>query len=260
MKKNEAASMMLDLYRIKGMGEDQKCDLASMVKDVDQKKGIICGYASAFNIVDSDREIVMPGAFKRTIQQRGPDGSKRIAFLRQHRAELLLGRPAVMKEDQKGLYFESKISETSYGKDALILYQDGVINEHSIGFDVIKDQREQDQPTKLLELRLWDVSAVTWGANEQTPFVGMKSMNEWKKAFDQIENVNRALADSLTDDTAIAFEIWIRQFQQSMVDFVKSLRAEEPQKLALEAALKGSHQEIAKMLRKNLESIQSFTK
>ena len=258
--KKEHLDLLTDLYRRKGMGEKQHCEMSMMVKDVDSVQGIITGYASAFGIVDSDNDIVEPGAFKRTIQQRGPNGSKRIAFLRQHRVELLLGRPSVLKEDKTGLYFESKISDTSYGKDALILYQDGVINEHSIGFDTVKQERTTDKPTRLLELRLWDVSAVTWGANDQTPFLGMKSVQDFKKAFDQIDSVNRALAHGITDDTAFTLELWIRQFQQSLIDFTKCLNEDDSRKAALANAAEASHQEIAQILRRQTTEMDSYTK
>jgi HK97 family phage prohead protease len=259
MKKNNGIEPLPDLYRIKGMATHQHCEFASMVKDVDVKNGIITGYFSAFNNVDSDNEIVVPGAFRRSIRERGPSGSNRVAFLRQHRPELLLGRPTVLKEDKTGLYFESKISPTSYGKDTMVLYQDGVINEHSIGYDVVKQERTQDEPTRLLELRLWDGSAVTWGANDQTPFLGFKSVKDWSKAFDQIDNINRALTDVVTDDTAMTLEIWIRQFQQGIMDFAKSLVLDDPRIAAIEeASQKASRSEIASMLRKQIHDMESL--
>jgi hypothetical protein len=260
MKNQSRFEQLGDLYRRKGMATHQHCEFKSMVKDVDTKNGIITGYFSAFDNVDSDNEIVVPGAFRRTIRERGPQGSNRVAFLRQHRPELLLGRPSVLKEDKFGLYFESTISQTSYGKDTMILYQDQVINEHSIGYDVVKQERTQDKPTRLLELRLWDGSAVTWGANEQTPFLGFKSIADWTKAFDQIDSINRALTDVVTDDTGMELEIWIRQFQQGMIDFVKCLDPEDSRKRALEEAAKASRLEIASALRKQLSDMESYTK
>ncbi|HEY4613744.1 MAG TPA: hypothetical protein VII11_12230, partial [Bacteroidota bacterium] len=53
------------------------------LKDVDQKKGIVMGYAAAFNNRDHDGDIIRPGAFKRTIAARGPGGSNKIKFLYQ---------------------------------------------------------------------------------------------------------------------------------------------------------------------------------
>ncbi len=46
----------------------------SEVKDVDTKQGVVTGYFSAFGNVDSDGDIMMPGAFKRSIQDWGPEG------------------------------------------------------------------------------------------------------------------------------------------------------------------------------------------
>jgi len=43
------------------------------VKDIDSKKGEVSGYFSAFGMVDADGDIMMPGAFKRSIQDWGPD-------------------------------------------------------------------------------------------------------------------------------------------------------------------------------------------
>lgn len=258
-KMENEMELLPDLYRIKGMAEQQGFELPQMVKDVDTKNGVITGYFSAFDVVDSDNETVVPGAFRRTIRERGPAGSKRVAFLRQHRPELLLGRPSILKEDKFGLYFESKIEPTSYGKDTLILYQGGALNEHSIGYDVVKQERTQDQPTRLLELRLWDGSAVTWGANPETPFLGFKSLKEWAKAFDQIDSINRALTDAVTDDTAMQLEISIRQFQQRMIDFVKCLKSDDSQLAIAAEAVSASRSEIAILLRKQLTEMQAFT-
>ena len=47
------------MYNYKSLGME--------VKDVDVKEGIVSGYFSAFGIVDSDGDIMMPGAFKRSI-------------------------------------------------------------------------------------------------------------------------------------------------------------------------------------------------
>ena len=39
------------------------------IKEVNTQKGIILCYPSVFNVVDSDREMVMPGAFTKTISE-----------------------------------------------------------------------------------------------------------------------------------------------------------------------------------------------
>jgi uncharacterized protein len=61
-----------------------------------------------------------------------------IAYLWQHDTYKPLGKLMVLREDNFGLYFEAKMSDTTWGEDALKLYRDGVITQHSIGYQVIK--------------------------------------------------------------------------------------------------------------------------
>ena len=109
------------------------------VKDVDEVKGIITGYFSIFGNKDSDGDIILPGAFRKTLKENGPDAERpRILHLFMHDVEKPLARPHVLKEDKKGLYFESTISHTSLGKDVIQLYKDKVLSEHSIGYQIVK--------------------------------------------------------------------------------------------------------------------------
>jgi adenine specific DNA methylase Mod len=62
--------------------------------------------------------------------------------------------------------------------DAIKLYRDRVISEHSIGFEVIQSHPQQ-KANILTELRLWEGSSVTWGANEMARG-GMKGVSvDW---------------------------------------------------------------------------------
>ncbi len=149
---------------------------ADSIIDIDAPKGRIVGYFSKFGNIDSDGDISMPGSFKKTLIEN----NARQKHLYQHSPFMPLsgtknGR-LILKEDSNGLYFESQISNTSLGKDVIKLYEDGVVDEHSFGFEVIKSE---DHPTETVdfyglkrpvrinrEYRLWEGSTVTWGANE----------------------------------------------------------------------------------------------
>jgi phage head maturation protease len=50
--------------------------LRLQIKDVDGKKGIVTGYFSDFNSIDSDGDIIKPGAFQKSISQNGPQSGK----------------------------------------------------------------------------------------------------------------------------------------------------------------------------------------
>jgi HK97 family phage prohead protease len=131
------------------------------------------GYASHFNNVDSYGDVIQKGAFTKTLQ----DNKNRIKILWQHDTSEPIGLPVKMMEDDNGLFVEGKISMTETGKKAMTLMRDGVITEMSIGYDVIKDDYK-DNKRILKELRLWEFSLVSFGANDKAKITGAKSFDE----------------------------------------------------------------------------------
>ena len=197
------------------------------VKDVDAKQGIVTGYFSVFGNKDSDGDIIMPGAFSKTLGENGPSAKNggRIMHLLQHDPLMPLGKPTIIKEDGRGLYFESKIVQTSYGRDTLKLYEDGVLTEHSIGYKVIKNEPKEDA-NYLLELRLWEGSTVTWGANSEALLTGVKNEDKpviYERLIKKLEAINHAIKGNYTDETIIQLELQIKQLQQ----IIKTLAEEE---------------------------------
>jgi HK97 family phage prohead protease len=152
------------------------------VKDVSSKDQKVTGYLSAFDFVDSVKDRVLPGAYKKTILERGPQASGRIKHLFNHSYMHLVGRFDVLNEDLKGLAFESTAADTPLGRDTVKLYEQKIITEHSIGYEIMKYFEDKETGiTDLIELKLWDGSCVTWGANEFTPFTGFKSLHAYEQ-------------------------------------------------------------------------------
>jgi HK97 family phage prohead protease len=141
------------------------------------------GYASYFNNVDSYDEIIVQGAFKKTLQEN----KNRIKVLWQHNTSEPIGKPIFMEEDSQGLYVKAQVSMTETGKKAMMLMKDGVVDEMSIGYDVIKDEYKGNK-RMLKEVRLWEFSPVTFGANDMAKITGAKNINEI--LFD-IKNANK---------------------------------------------------------------------
>lgn len=155
-------------------------NLPNSVKDVDARRGVICAYGSSFNVVDDGNDMCVPGCYTKTIAQQGP-GSKqpRIKFLYQHDTTQILGVPSVLKEDGFGLYFEAKIADTALGRDVLTLYSEGILTEHSIGYETVVAEWDRTHQVRLLkELRLFEISSVTFGMNPETPVVAVKSVTD----------------------------------------------------------------------------------
>lgn len=187
------------------------------VKDVDAKNGVVAGYFSAFGMVDSDGDIIMPGSFKRSIQDWGVEGKQRIKHLLNHNPSQPLGKLTVLKEDNYGLYYESKIGTHQLGKDFIKMVESGLIGEHSIGFKTLREQKGADA-NEIYDVMLFEGSSLTaWGANENTPLIGMKGMKNIEKIQDQIKAFEKFIRDSdVTDETIDLCLIKVKQLAQTV--------------------------------------------
>lgn len=189
-------------YKIKSDGE---------IVDVDMTNRIVMGYAAKFGNIDLHGDMIMPGAFTKTIQERGPQGKNEIWFLHNHSSDSPLGKPSVLKEDNFGLYFEAAIIDTEIGEDILKLYENGLINQHSIGFSTIKESKVEEGNQKpyyqIQEVKLYEFSSVLWGANPETPFLGLKSMDA-KGLQDRFDKLYKQLrSGNLKNETYELIEI-----------------------------------------------------
>lgn len=192
------------------------------VKDVDVKQGVLCGYFANFNTLDSDNDIIMPGAFAKTIMERGPESTRpRIKYLLDHSTSKALGVINILKEDSTGLYYEAKAGSHALGQDFLKMVESGIITEHSFGYGIVRktvtnpDADWRDQQTQLHELVMWEGSALqTWGANENTPLVGMKARIA---AYDRAELIIKELRNgTYTEKTFSELEKQLLLLQQAI--------------------------------------------
>lgn len=131
------------------------------------------GYAAFFGNVDSYGDIIEQGAFTKTLKEN----RNRIKVLWQHDTNEPIGKPIAMEEDSKGLYIKAQISMTDAGRKAMTLMRDGVIDEMSIGYDVIKDDYKKGN-RMLKEVRLWEFSPVTFAANEKAKITSAKNFSD----------------------------------------------------------------------------------
>ena len=188
------------------------------VKDVDTTGRVVTGYFAAFDNIDSDSDVILPGAFDRTIRERGPGGKNRIMHLWQHDPWRPIGKPSVLQEDGHGLYFETYLPETTLGNDTLKLYEAGIINEHSIGFQIVQANqatRDGQEITEITEVRLWEGSSVTWGANPDTPATGIKSLfKDEATVQSEIDRIQKFLRKAdVSDETFYLLEYKLEQLK-----------------------------------------------
>jgi HK97 family phage prohead protease len=137
----------------------------------DQKFLYFKGYASTFNNIDRTDDSVVKGAFKKSLEKKPS-----VKVLWQHSFRDPIGKSLLMREDEKGLYVEGRISKrTSLGKDVAILIEDEVINQMSIGY-YTKDSFVKENIRYLTEIDLFEFSFVTEPANEMATLSGFKSV------------------------------------------------------------------------------------
>ncbi len=164
------------------------------VKDVDTKKGLVKAFYTVFGNIDSDKDIVEPGASAKTIRERGPEGSDRIKHFKWHDVREVPGRLQELGEDEFGGWFVSKMSNSTLGKDTLIQYQEGIISEHSFGFQIIKEDEDESGINHIREFKLWEVSSLTaWGANSLTRTDYVKDIKDEKELLKAIETITKHL-------------------------------------------------------------------
>ena len=86
------------------------------------------------------REIIQKGVFGKAINDSIARGEE-IDLLYNHDKNQILASNVndsfILEEDEVGLYFEAKISETTWGKDAYTLIKDGIISGLSFGMRVL---------------------------------------------------------------------------------------------------------------------------
>lgn len=139
--------------------------------DVSVSERKIIGYTASFGNIDSVHDVIKAGAFKKTLRERG----KAVKVFYNH--AFPIGKPEVMREEDKGLYTESKVSATARGDEVLQLVKDGVITDMSIGYEVIDFGMDNKTGIRTLkEIKLYEFGPVDFGANEQAVITGVKSL------------------------------------------------------------------------------------
>jgi HK97 family phage prohead protease len=237
--------------------------VGAVIKDIDGKQGIISGYFSHFNNVDSDGDIIRQGAFTKTIRENGPTSSQpRIKHLLNHEPGQPLGVILDLKEDEVGLAYNSQIGQHSLGVDFVKMVESGLITEHSIGFKTVKRNEIQSyenyikNPSKgwyeITEVKLWEGSSLTaWGSNPLTPVTGLKSeadLELLEKRMVQIEKFCKNT--NATDETIQMLLIHSRQLAQTIIDLQAKNTKPEVKESTL--PIKEDYLNIIKQFRKNL--------
>jgi HK97 family phage prohead protease len=185
--------------------------------DADEKAGIIKGYGSYFGNKDSDNDVIMKGAYKKTIAENG----ERVKYLYQHDMNQPIGKMTELYEDEKGLVFVAEIAKTQLGKDVVELMKSGVITENSVGIMPIQKNNKGDF-REITEVKLYEISAVTLAANDQAKILDVKGNIDVEKLSKRYDNLTKLIRKGdISDEMGYAIEAEILKLKSLFVEFTK---------------------------------------
>jgi HK97 family phage prohead protease len=160
----------------KSFDQFEQKTLDGSVLDVDDKTRRVKTAWNKTGVLDHDKDIIEKSAFDKTIKENGPKSKNLIWHLTDHKPSLkdAVGKPSEIIMEGDFLVAITDIPKTSWGNDVLEFYKTATINQHSIGFSTVKrevfnDDDWEKRYTVIKEVKLYEGSAVLWGANEHTP-------------------------------------------------------------------------------------------
>ncbi len=162
----------------------------------DMDKRTIKGYVATWT-ADEVGDIIKPGAFAKTIRERGPkqtsDGIRsKIKCGYNHRR--IIGLPQVLKEDDYGVYAENKVDKTACDDEILEKIRSGTIDSNSFMYDVIDWDWDMESGLRVLkEIRMYEEGPVDFPANEAAVILGLKS--HLNQMFDNVDGFMKDLRE-----------------------------------------------------------------
>ncbi|UPL50522.1 HK97 family phage prohead protease [Hymenobacter sublimis] len=204
--------------------------------------------------VDSHNDRFQKGAWAKTISE-----SSYIPFLWNHDASKIpagLFDVKEFREDEFGLRGVAKLDNNRTADEILDGYKSGSINQHSVGFYTMQKKMADNGVRIITEAKLVEGSAVVFGSNPNTPFLGFKSadpLEVLEEIKERSERFTKAISvGNLTDEARHRLAIEHAIITKSLFDINESLKAKEPEvistpELVLEPVVDMKMRELAEL-------------
>lgn len=157
----------------------QRLDIPFQVKSVNDS-GEFEGYGSVFGVKDAYSDIVIKGAFQKSLSNWNAK-NRLPAMLWQHKMDEPIGIYTYMAEDDIGLAVKGKllIEDDPLARRAHAHMKAGSLTGLSIGYILDDWEYDKEKGAFLLkEIDLWEVSPVTFPANDEARISEVKSLLE----------------------------------------------------------------------------------
>ena len=214
------------------------------LKAVDEVEGKVEAVFSNFNEVDSDGDVVLPNAIKSCNCDKG------VSLVWAHDWKRVIGRGEIVDDGEKAIFKGQFIMDTQEGKDAYNTVKAmGDLQQWSFGYEVLDSEKgmfKKDGDTEievryLNDVKVWEVSPVLVGANQNTYTMAVKETKpQGKKFSEEVEDV-------LTTLTSLVKRA--RELTALRISKEKTLSEESTMLISdLQDALQEAHQDIDTLL------------
>lgn len=132
------------------------------------------GYGSIFGNRDLGGDIVIPGAFAKTLAEHKAAGTMPLMYWMHHPDQV----PGVwhdMGEDKDGLYVAGELVDTTLGRDVKTLLEKKAVRGLSIGYQARDVDWDRDGSRLLKQVSLHEVSIVSMAMNPLARVEAMKA-------------------------------------------------------------------------------------
>mgnify|MGYP001436851525 CR=1 FL=1 len=214
---------------------DLETKFARLDDETVKEDGTIAGYASRFNEIDHGGDIVLPGAYAKSLAERRP------LMLWSHDMKQPIGVWTNVQEDGAGLRVEGKLAlSTVKGRETYDLLKMGAINGMSIGYKAVKTGRE-GAARLLKEVALFEVSITPLPLLDSATIDAVKSVDDIILATKSgdFAPLKRAVEGAMRD---AGFPAWMAKAQAALA----------PQALS-DGSRDASASEIAKLIRESFK-------
>lgn len=228
---SKESAMDLDQEPMEEFEETEVLDIKAELKayhddDDEENKGMFSGYGSIFNNKDLGNDVMMEGAFAKSIASKGARGVK---LLYQHKADEPIGVFDEIIEDRKGLKVKGRLAMgTQKGKEVYELMKMGAIDGLSIGYRVSPKGAHYDEKGKrrmLKEVDLMEISAVTFPMNPRARIQAVKgsgkSVREWEMILREAGELSRS--ESKVAANAVHKALDQREVDNEQTDVIKQI-------------------------------------
>jgi uncharacterized protein len=165
----------------------ERRDFNLKIKSLDDA-GTFVGLGAVYGNVDLGNDVIDPGAFSRTLSP-----GKSWPILWQHDAASPIGHCKITDTPQGLQVAGTLMLSDPTAQKAYTFMKAGVVKGLSIGYETIQSTYDGDI-RHLTELRLWEISCVTFPMNESAQVSGVKALSDDERAK-QLKGIHEDLME-----------------------------------------------------------------